>query len=103
LECSMPGCLWKEKEKHHFHLLPLFTQKYFTSTFFPLILGFFFIMVLNHYFVSFLHFPWPINCNHTFRYIKFSTHSSPSWFWSKIFFHSLNSWCRAWPCFMGFK
>jgi hypothetical protein len=27
LECSMFGCLWKEKEKHHFHFFPLFTPK----------------------------------------------------------------------------
>jgi hypothetical protein len=25
MEGSMFGFLWKEKEKHHFHLLPLFT------------------------------------------------------------------------------
>jgi hypothetical protein len=57
LECSMFGCLWKEKGKHPFHLLPLFTPKDFTSTFFSLILRFFFTMVLDHYVTFFLHFP----------------------------------------------
>jgi hypothetical protein len=42
-------------------------------------------MVLNHCFTFFLHFPWPINYNHTSRRTKFSTHLSPNWFWSKTF------------------
>ncbi len=42
-------------------------------------------MVINRYFMSFFHFPWPINYNHGYRCTKFSTHSSSSWFWSKIF------------------
>ncbi len=50
-----------------------------------MILGFCFTIVLDHYFASFLLFPWPINYNHTSRGTKSSTHSSPSWFWSKIF------------------
>jgi hypothetical protein len=50
-----------------------------------LILRFYFTMVLNHYFTFFLSFPWLINYNHTSWCIKFSTHSSLSWFWLKIF------------------
>jgi hypothetical protein len=42
-------------------------------------------MVQNYYFTPFLPFPWPINCNHTSRCTKFSTHSLPSWFWSNFF------------------
>jgi hypothetical protein len=42
-------------------------------------------MVLNYYFSPFPPFPWPINWNHTFWCTKFSTHSSLSWFWLKIF------------------
>ncbi len=42
-------------------------------------------MVLDHYFTPFLHFHWLINYNHASRCTKFSTHSSLSWFWSKIF------------------
>jgi hypothetical protein len=41
-------------------------------------------MVLNRYFMLFLHFIWPINCNHTSWCTKSSTSSSPSWFWLKI-------------------
>jgi hypothetical protein len=48
-------------------------------------LRFYFTMVLDRYFKSFLPFPWPINCNHAFQCTKSSTHSSPSWFWLKIF------------------
>ncbi len=55
---------------------------------FPLILGFFFTMVLDHYFAYFLHFLLSINYSHTFLSTKSSTHSLPSWFWSKIFFFS---------------
>jgi hypothetical protein len=51
----------------------------------PLILRFYFTIVLDHYFAYFLFFPWPINYNHSSRNIKSFTHSSPSWFWSKIF------------------
>jgi len=42
-------------------------------------------VALDHYFVSFLPFPWPINYNHAFQNTKFFTHSSLSQFWSKIF------------------
>jgi hypothetical protein len=59
--------------------------------------------VLNHYFMSFLPFPWPLNCNHAFQCTKFSTHSSPNWFWLKIFSLSLNSWRCAWPHFTSLK
>jgi hypothetical protein len=37
-------------------------------------------------------FPLPINYIHVFRCTKSFTHSLLSWFWSKIFFISLNSW-----------
>jgi hypothetical protein len=50
-----------------------------------LILEFCFTMALDYYFASFFLFPWPINFSHTSQGAKFSTHSSPSWFWSKIF------------------
>jgi hypothetical protein len=36
--------------------------------------------------MPFLPFPWPINYNHASKCTKSSTHSSSSWFWSKIFF-----------------
>jgi hypothetical protein len=72
--------------KHHFHLFSIFPPSKFYLIFFSLILRFYFTMVLYHYFTSFFHFPWPINCNHAFQRTKFFTHSSPSWFWSKIFF-----------------
>ncbi len=42
-------------------------------------------MVLDHYFMSFLPFLWPINYNHAYWGTKFFTHSSLNWFWS-IFF-----------------
>jgi hypothetical protein len=57
----------------------------FTLTFFPLILRFYFTMVLDCYFRPFLDFSWFINCNHTSWCTKSSTHSLPSWFWLKIF------------------
>jgi hypothetical protein len=50
-----------------------------------MILRFYFTMVLNRYFTSFLPFLWTINSNHASRCTKSSTHSSPNWFWSKIF------------------
>jgi len=53
------------------------------STFHPI--KFYFTMVLNHCFISCLPFPWPINYDHASRGTKFSTHSSPSQFWLKIF------------------
>jgi hypothetical protein len=56
LKCSMFGGLWKEKEKHIFHLLSLFTIKNFIKKKFPFILGFIFTMVLDCYFALFLHF-----------------------------------------------
>ncbi len=34
----------------------------------------------------FLPFTWSINCTHASWCTKSSTHSSSSWFWSKIFF-----------------
>jgi len=53
---------------------------------FSFILGFCFTMVLDHYFTFFFPFPWPVNYNHAFWGTKYFTHSSFSWFWSKIFF-----------------
>ncbi len=48
----------------------------FTWTFFfPLILRFYFIMVLDCYFMHFFPFPQPINYNHAYWCTKFSTHS----------------------------
>jgi hypothetical protein len=79
-----------------------FPPNKFYFNFPPLILRFYFIMVLNHYFTSFLPFPQPINYNHASGCTKFSTHSLPNWFWLKIFF-SLNSWHRAWPCVTSLK
>ncbi len=58
-------------------------KKLFKKTF-PLILGFYFTMVLHCHFSSFLLFPWCINCKHTFLCTKFSTYSSLIWFWLKI-------------------
>ncbi len=60
----------------------IFPVTNFTWTFFPLILRFYFTMVLDRYFTPFLDFSWLINCNHTFWCTKSSTHSFPSW--SKI-------------------
>jgi hypothetical protein len=65
-----------------FHFSP---HKILLKPFFPLILGFYFIMVLNHYFASFLPFPWPINYNHAYQSTKSSTHSLLNQFWLKIF------------------
>ncbi len=48
-----------------------------------MILGFCFTMVLDHYFMSFLPFPWLINYNHASWGIKSFTYSSPSCFLSK--------------------
>jgi hypothetical protein len=50
-----------------------------------LILRFYITMVLDHDYMFFLLFPWPINCNHAFPCTKSSTHLSPSWFWLKIY------------------
>jgi hypothetical protein len=50
----------------------------FYFNFFPLILRFYFTMVLNHYYMFFLHFPLPINYNHAFQGTNSSTHSSPN-------------------------
>jgi hypothetical protein len=72
-------------EKTSFSPLSTFHPIRFYLNFFPLILGFYFTMVLNHYFAYFFSFPWPINYNHASQITKSSTHSSSSWFWSKIF------------------
>ncbi len=68
---------------------PLLTSpppRNFTYTFFfPLTLRFYFTMVLYHYFTPLFPFVWPINYNNASQCIKSSTHSSLSWFWSKIF------------------
>jgi hypothetical protein len=72
-------------------------------SFFPLILRFYFTMILNRYFTPFLLFPWLINYNHTSQYTKFSTHSPLNWFWLRYFFLSLNSWRHTWPLLTGFK
>jgi len=70
----------------------LFTSFYFPphkillKPFFSLILGFCFTMVLNHYYAFFLNFHWLINDNHAFWSTNYSAHSSPNWFWSKMFF-----------------
>jgi hypothetical protein len=95
----------KEKEKHPFHLFSLSPPKFLLEPFFfPLILRFYFTMVLNCHLTFFFFFPWPINYNHTSWCTKFSTHSSSNWFWLKIFFFfSLNSWCRTWSLLMGLK
>jgi hypothetical protein len=55
-----------------FHFPP---NKFYLNLFFPLILMFYFTMILNCYFTPFLHFLCFINCNHTSRCTKFSTHS----------------------------
>jgi hypothetical protein len=55
-------------------------------SFFPLILRFYFTVVLDHYFMPFLPFLSPINYNHTSQCTKSSTNSLLSWFWLKIFF-----------------
>jgi len=68
-----------------FSLLFTFPPNKFYLHFFFIVLRFYFTMVLNYYFTSFLPFPWPITYNHAFQCTKSSTHSSPSWFWSKIF------------------
>jgi hypothetical protein len=85
LECSMLSGLWEKKEKHHFHLFSFSTPNKFYINFFSLILRFYFTMVLDRYFMSFLPFPWPINCNHAFQCTNSSTHSLLNWFWSKFF------------------
>jgi hypothetical protein len=61
------------------------SHKILFKPFFPLILRFCFIVVLNHYFTSFIHFIRPINYNNASWGTKFSTHSLSSWFWLKIF------------------
>ncbi len=62
----------------------IFTCFYFplTNLLKPYFINFkvYFTMVLNHYFMYFLIFPWPINYNHTSLFIKSFTHSSPNWF-----------------------
>jgi hypothetical protein len=68
-----------------------------------LILGFCFTMVINHYFVYFIHFPWFINYIHASQCTKSSTHSLSNWFWSKIFYFFWNSWHCAWPQLTGLK
>jgi hypothetical protein len=57
LEGSKFGGLWKEKEKHPFHLFSLPPQQILLEFFFSLILRFYFTMILNHYFIFFLPFP----------------------------------------------
>jgi hypothetical protein len=58
MEGSKLGGLWKEKEKHPFHLFspspPTILLKHFC---FPLIFKFYFTMVLDCYFTPFLPFP----------------------------------------------
>jgi hypothetical protein len=76
---------WKEKKKHHFHIFSFSLQQILLN-FFSINLKVLPTMVLNCYFTPFLLFPWPINYNHASQCIKSSTNSSPSWFWSKIFF-----------------
>jgi hypothetical protein len=39
-----------------------------------------FRVLFNHYFTSFLHFPWLINYNHVIWCTKISTHSLLNWF-----------------------
>jgi hypothetical protein len=43
----MFGGPWKEKENHSFHLFSLPPNKFYLNFFFPLILRFYFTMVLN--------------------------------------------------------
>ncbi len=80
LECSMFGCLWKENEKHLFHL-----QKILLKHLFHWFLKFYLTMVLNCYFMSFLLLHWLINYIHASRCTKSSKHSSSTSIWSKIF------------------
>jgi len=55
------------------------------SSFHPIDFKVLFYLILEHYFASILLFSWPINCTHMYWCTMFSTHSSPSWFWSNIF------------------
>jgi hypothetical protein len=57
MEGSMLGGLWKEKEKHLFHLFSFYPPANFISTFFSLILKFYFAMGLHYYFTPFFPFP----------------------------------------------
>ncbi len=86
MECSNAWVVNGRKRKTSFSPLFIFhPNKFYLIYFSPLILKFYFTMVINHYFTPFLPFPWPINYNHAFQCTNFSTHSSSSWFWLKIF------------------
>jgi hypothetical protein len=102
LEGFMLGGLWKEKEKHHFHLFSLspliILLKHF---FFPLIWRIYFTMVLNHYFMFFFPFSWPINYNPAFWCTKSFTHSSLRWLKLKIFFPFLEFMVSRITIFIG--
>ncbi len=78
---------WPLEKKRKTSFSPLLTlppNKFCLNLFFPLILMFYFTMVLDRYFTPFPPFLWPINYNHTFQCAKIFTHSLPNWFWSKI-------------------
>jgi hypothetical protein len=84
---SQFGGQWKEKEKHIFTFSHFPPNKFYLNLwFFPFNLK----VLLYHGFrpllTHFFPFPWPINYNRASWCNKSSTHSSPIWFWLKIFF-----------------
>jgi hypothetical protein len=96
---------WKEKEKVFFHLFPLSPQATLlrpSFCFFPLILRFYFTMVLGRYLrISSLFFGLQITIAH------FDVTSTPHihcrFDLVEDFFFPLKLWCRIWPPFMNLK
>ncbi len=92
------------KRKNTFSLLPIFPLTILLKpSFFPLILRFYFIMVLGRLLMHFLPFLWSINYNPASWCNKSFTHSLLIWFDWKSLFLSLKLWCCIWPPLTSFK